>query len=112
MIETIKSKRTIYVDVDGTLIFWPQPNPGAQQPNCVPKVNHKLVTILREWKALDRHNVLIVWSAGGADHVSYAVKLAEIEDIVDYKLSKPEVFIDDQYGWYEKRLKIRVVGAE
>ncbi len=43
-------------------------------------------------------NQVIVWSSRGAINATRAVYLADIEDIVSFKLSKPGYIVDDK-GW-------------
>ena len=78
-------RKTIYVDVDETLIIDGQ-------------VNRKLVRWLRD-KALDEWEI-IVWSMRGSTHSKKAVKRCGLGDIVAYTLSKPGIVVDDRaWDW-------------
>ena len=78
-------RKTIYVDVDETLIIDGQ-------------VNRKLVRFLRG-KALDGW-VINVWSMRGDIYSAKAVKRCGLGGIVTHTLSKPGIVIDDQaWDW-------------
>jgi len=83
----------MYVDVDGTLLVNGKPN-------------HKVVALIRE--KYEEGFQIIVWSSRGSLNAVKAVYLADIEDIVAFKLSKPGYIVDDK-GWswtrYTKQIK-------
>ncbi len=96
----------VYLDVDGTLILW-----SAQHPykafSAAPRVNVALAHEVRVWKSQRPHGdidkrFLAMWSAGGQDHARWAAKEAEIDDLVDAYLPKPQAIIDDSYSWISR----------
>lgn len=75
---------SIYVDVDGTLLF------GTDG------INKALVKELRKVKEKYGDKIdIIVWSTGGKKYAKDCMEMAEIEDIVSYCLSKPLYVVDD-----------------
>ena len=101
-------EKSIYVDVDGCLIFWPGDKPGVRNEGK-PLVNIELVEHLQIWRkeTVESDAQLVVWSANGKEHAEMAVKLAGIEDIVDVCLTKPTTLIDDNHGWIDSRKKVK-----
>jgi len=73
----------IYIDVDGTLLKNGKPNA-------------KVVDFARQ--KYEEGFQIIVWSSCGSMNATRAVYLADIEDIVSFKLSKPGYIVDDK-GW-------------
>ena len=103
-------ERTVYVDVDGTLLIWPGPRPGRVprkgelEFGLPPAVNTKLVKRLRDSGAQ-----IIIWSRGGEAHAEYAARFCGLDDIVTACLTKPDLIVDD--GQLEqKRLPTLFVG--
>jgi predicted mannosyl-3-phosphoglycerate phosphatase (HAD superfamily) len=99
MIKTAHAKQkypppeVIYIDVDGTLLKNGRPDT-------------KVVDFAR--RKYDEGFQIIVWSSRGAVNAIRAVLLADIEDIVSFKLSKPGYIVDDK-GWtwtkYTRQIK-------
>jgi len=73
----------IYIDVDGTLLKGGKPD-------------LKIVAWARD--KYEQGFQIIVWSSRGSMNAIRAVHLADIEDIVSFKLSKPGYIVDDK-GW-------------
>lgn len=93
---SLPASNVIYVDVDGTLLFWPgkpgrQPGPGEAGFGELPKINKPLADCLRSWHKKGR--TLVVWSRGGPEHCKLAAKLCGLNP--DACLYKPEICIDD-----------------
>jgi len=74
--------RTIYVDVDYTLI--------DDQDNLYPGVEDKLAI----WAV--RYTSLICWSHSGAEHAKRVCKKHKIEKYFTHFLDKPDVLVDDR----------------
>jgi hypothetical protein len=91
--------RNLYVDVDGTLVFWPDPTPGLYQAGKPYTINQELVDKLKLWRLRMPNGVLVVWSGTGKQHAEWAVKTCGIDDIVDVALAKPSAMIDDTLAW-------------
>jgi hydroxymethylpyrimidine pyrophosphatase-like HAD family hydrolase len=76
-------RKTIAVDVDGTLIH------GSS-------VNESLIAWLRVRK--EEGHELILWSARGREHARRAARVTETESLFDAIISKPGRIVDD-LGW-------------
>ncbi len=110
--------RTVYCDVDDTLVFWnATPEELADRgveitcPGSLIYIEEDdTQSFAPEWKALllphrkhieqlrkhkMRGHKVIVWSAGGGDWAAAAVKALGLEDIVDLCLPKPDWYYDD-----------------
>jgi hypothetical protein len=111
-------KPTLYCDCDDTLIFW-SPNDKeklekegiaitcptsleldedgilVQKGNWTQTVlpHKKHIEQLKTFKS--RGHIVVVWSAGGADWASAAVKALKLEQYVDLCISKPTWVMDD-----------------
>jgi predicted mannosyl-3-phosphoglycerate phosphatase (HAD superfamily) len=85
--------RSIFIDVDDTLII-------ASRPN------HSLV----EWaKARHRQGYeIVIWSSRGTDHARAAADVCDLAGIAAAVVSKPGYIVDDK-GWawtrYTKRIR-------
>ena len=103
MIE-LKDTITIYFDVDDTLIMWDQSGtkwsdkdevvirPDSNYP-VLARPHHEHIKLLKKHK--QHGEVVIVWSAGGAQWAADVVRALKLEDYVDVCASKPEVYYDD-----------------
>lgn len=74
-------RRTIAIDVDGTLL-------------AHGRINAAIVARIREWIAGGVE--VYVWSARGRDHARQAVEAAGLADVLC--ISKPTAILDDM-GW-------------
>lgn len=99
----IKKQKSIYVDVDGTLLIWPEPNPGVRQPGVEPEIHWDLVRVLRKWKQEFPEKELIIWSANGKKHAQKVTHLCGLQHYVDAFLTKPSMCIDDSWAWFQNR---------
>ena len=99
--------RVVFVDVDLTLINWPNDKPILDPPGGMlafgVTVNLGLVKALKEWREAAFERELVVWSAGGAAHARAAVALAGMGDFVDAVVPKPHAFVDDNPPWSNAR---------
>lgn len=108
---SFKDNRTVYFDVDDTLIEWAQCE--AEDPDAVKikKGNHTFFK--REIKEHTSElklqkmtgNTVVVWSAGGAEWAATAIKALGLEDYVDVCLTKPDFYYDDKdvNNWFPKK---------
>ena len=101
----------LFVDVDGTLLFWPGdkpgdvPAPGEPAYGREPKLNAELVDALMTWRGDNPRSKLFVWSANGADHARWAARFCGLHDRVDGYLDKPQKgdgVIDDKPEWHKR----------
>lgn len=101
--KTIRSEYIVPVDVDSTLVL---PNESEYRELLavnvkdpvtneiiVMRVHEPNVRLLKE----ERHRgaVIIVWSRGGYEWAENVVKALELEDHIDFVMSKPLTYIDD-----------------
>lgn len=92
--------KTIFIDVDGTLVFWPGKDPGVKTSTTTPEINTKLIEKIIEWKK--QGNDIIVWSAAGKVHAKWVVGYVGIEKYVDYISAKPNIYVDDNFRWCDR----------
>lgn len=94
--QIVGTGRTLYVDVDETLIR-PAPNiDGAVNVGGFPfEVLDRNVDTLRRFAA-NADTTIIVWSAGGAIWADQVVEALGLTDCVDVCLSKPTWYLDDR----------------
>ena len=97
----------LYVDVDGTLVFWPGGKPGRVprkgEPHHgeLPARNVALIAALQAWWRRERQ--LVVWTAGGQRHAKWAVDYCGIASITTAALAKPSIIVDDGFKWMQRR---------
>ena len=103
--KTIKSHRSVFFDIDDTLIIWDWKNispdgvglvditdPMSGHTECVlPHERH--IKLLKQFKA--RGHTVVVWSQGGWAWAENVVKALELQDLVDVVMSKPDWYVDD-----------------
>lgn len=100
--QIVKTETNIYFDVDDTLVIWGKVKEGEKcvivtdpydgsQHYLKPHLGH--LKILRDRKA--RGATIHVWSAGGWQWAQAVIKALNIEQYVDFVLSKPTMYVDD-----------------
>lgn len=81
---------TIYVDVDSTLLMWPNGvDVGA------PIINSRLVIELLKWRAGRPGGTIVVWTTGGKAHAEKAAQLCFPSDTAIVCVAKPDLIVDD-----------------
>jgi hypothetical protein len=99
----VDTDRTLYVDVDETLVLTKYPAELEEKtvmleafPGNKMRVlpHHIHAATIREFKA--RGHAVIVWSAGGAKWARAVVELMNLQDCVDVIIGKPDWIIDDK----------------
>src|ERR1700677_1579852 len=105
--KVVDNESTIFVDVDDTLIMWnPQlrydkdfnkidiksPDSADSYFTVTPHKGH--IKVLKDRKA--RGSCIVVWSAGGYKWAEAVVKALDLENHVDYCMTKPHMYIDDK----------------
>lgn len=101
----IKNERTVFFDVDGTLVEQPV-EPGAPIKDLVHiedpllpnrymlfKVNEAMVRLLKEEHHRGAH--VVVWSRGGYEWAATVVDALDIRNYVHQVMTKPLVYFDD-----------------
>ena len=97
---TIKNDRTVFFDVDDTLIMWDHIDkelPIVEINNNGHKrtfqVHHAHVQKIKNYSLLGM--VVVVWSHSGYEWAEAVVKALDIEKHVDFAMSKPDRIFDD-----------------
>ena len=100
-----KSTRSVWCDVDDTLVIWDwqsispdgtgcidivDPNNGV---SCRVYVHQRHIELLKQFKVRGHH--VWVWSQGGAEWAEVVCRKLGLENIVDDVVDKPNWFIDD-----------------
>lgn len=103
--KTIKSHRSVFYDVDDTLVIWnwkdfdPEGKDVFEITDQQSEITAKLlphkrhIELLRQFKA--RGHTVVVWSQGGWSWAESIVKALGIEEAVDIVMSKPDWYVDD-----------------
>ena len=81
---TIKSKKIVYVDIDGTLAIW---NDEGYYCNVECEIK------IKQFHA--RGHTLIAWSAGGSEWAETVIKKFQLEEYFTLCISKPDWYMDD-----------------
>lgn len=105
--QTIKNELIVFSDCDDTLVIWRDDSmsPGDGKVEIVdpydgsrvflyPHIKH--IKLLADYKA--RGYTIFVWSAAGQPWSEAVVKALEIENIVDFVMSKPVKYMDDLHA--------------
>ena len=99
---TFKERKTVYFDVDDTLISWypcTADTEGATHFNINGHEYYKKA-IKPNIEGLKAHHraghLVVVWSAGGSDHAKNVIEALGIEKFVDVVLTKPDYYYDDK----------------
>ena len=95
------SGHTVFFDVDGTIIhdkYSPEHavetvliGLNKQFRRYLP--NHKVMRVIRD--NFIRGNIVVVWSARGAEWCNIVVKKLQLDKYVNLCISKPSHFVDD-----------------
>ncbi|MDD3412588.1 MAG: hypothetical protein PHY47_01175 [Lachnospiraceae bacterium] len=95
----IKGNRSVYFDVDDTLVDWNQ----SHSEDALAFNNNGYIEMLKpKWdiiKKLKEHkrngDTIIVWSQNGWDWCKEVVTTLSIESYVDAVITKPDIYYDD-----------------
>lgn len=109
---TIENERTIFSDVDGTLIVH-GPKKGAMTVDVYDPeakkfvtmgINRSMVKLVREEKA--RGAFIVAWSRGGYQWAKSVINALNLENHVDLVMTKPVAYFDDlpAQEWLETRI--------
>jgi FMN phosphatase YigB (HAD superfamily) len=96
----LSDKRTVFVDVDGTLIMWgadpldPESKVLSLANGSITiKLHKEHIQLVKDLFAIGWN--VVVWSQGGSDHAEAVIKQIGLADFVHVITSKPESYIDD-----------------
>jgi predicted HAD superfamily phosphohydrolase YqeG len=107
-VQVIRATRSVYFDVDDTLVIWDwksvspdgvgtilivDPTSGTSE-RVFPHNRH--VQLMRQFKA--RGHTVVVWSQGGHAWAEAVCKQLGIETLVDYVMDKPNWYVDDLHS--------------
>lgn len=85
--KVIAGTRTLYVDIDETLVLW-------STTDSTYTINHRVVTLVQQFYR--RGHTILAWSKGGAAWAAEAVTAAGIDGMITACLCKPSWYIDDK----------------
>lgn len=112
--QVIKSEMLWFFDVDGTLISY-DPSSDFKLYDIVTNIksirympNDNNIRLLMEKKS--RGCTIVVWSQGGFDHAVNVVRALNLEQYVDYCMTKPAGIVDDlePSEWLPRRVFIPI----
>lgn len=108
---TFQGNRSVYFDVDDTLMEWLQC--GEDDPQAC-KIENNGFTFFK--RPIQVHveelknqkmagNTVVVWSAGGAKWAEAVLIALGVQDFVDVVLTKPDFYYDDKEVnyWFPKK---------
>lgn len=106
----IKSENTIFFDIDGTMVLYGKKGKtiklnyhGVEQRNLTPHKGH--ISFLKALKK--RGFTVFLFSNNGWQWCREVAKKLQIEDYVDYGMTKPQKVVDDEeIGKYIKTIYI------
>ena len=114
--QTFKERKTVYFDVDDTLLEWDTCR--KNDPDAVKIENNGHVfykkAIQPNIKNLKSHflagHLVVVWSAGGAAWAETVVKALKLQKYVNIILTKPDYYYDDKDAteWFPKERQFRI----
>jgi len=95
--------RSVYFDVDNTLVMWPGGSTGfkgaVDGKDLIDIAGYKVSPHLKHIQLLKDYKVsgcdIIVWSQAGKAWANAVVDALGIREFVDYCLTKPDVYVDD-----------------
>jgi len=101
----LPDQKTVYFDVDDTLVLWEMPITAANEHEFVkfdfPDENYSVMLKphqkhIQDLKACYNSNYnVVVWSQGGSDWAAMVVKKLGLSEYVDIIVNKPDFWYDD-----------------
>lgn len=109
--EVFQGNRTVYFDVDDTIMEWKQcdsNDPDACQIENNGFIFYKRPIMIHVQELKNQKmagNTVVVWSAGGARWAEAVIKALKLEQYVDVVLTKPDFYYDDKDVdfWFPKK---------
>ena len=92
--EALLHQRSVFVDIDGTLLRWP----GNILGSGMPQLDLELLARLDALRAVGIQVVL--WTGQGKQYADYVVDRFNIREHFDAVLAKPHVILDDAPDWF------------
>lgn len=114
----VRSERTIFVDVDETLVMHEKPIAASTKDSVLVVCSINAKDTIEVWKnnpmirlVKDEHNrgsYIIVWSKGGFNWARAVVEELQLMDYVDLVMTKPFAYFDDKdvSEWMKDRVYI------
>jgi FMN phosphatase YigB (HAD superfamily) len=102
--QVIHTNKSVFFDVDSTLLSWEPIDPSHPDAVAVPSETGRSFTHLKAHvnhiKQMKAHkfrgHTIFVWSAGGAAWAERAIIALGLKDVVDYVIDKPDWCYDDK----------------
>lgn len=99
---TFKERKTVFFDVDDTLLEWKTCDKKDKKAVKVANNGHVFYkrAVLPNIEALKSHflagHLVVVWSAGGATWAETVIKALNLQKHVDVIINKPDFYYDDK----------------
>ena len=115
--KTFKERKTVYFDVDDTLLSWAVCDKGDKDAVLINNNGHKFYkkAIYPNIEAIREHHraghLVVVWSAGGAGWAEVVIKSLKLTNYVDLILTKPDYYYDDKDAieWFPKEAQFKAI---
>ena len=99
---TFKERKTVYFDVDDTLLEWKTCKRSDKDAVKIVNNGHTFYkkAIVPNVEGLKAHSLaghlVVVWSAGGATWAETVVRALKLQKFVNVILTKPDYYYDDK----------------
>lgn len=94
-------RKHTYFDIDGTLLLWPDPTPGANQPGATAVLNQPVIDALKAHSGNGEY--IVIWSANPMSIEYLKTHHPGVARIADTIIIKPHTLYDDNREWINKR---------
>jgi phosphoserine phosphatase len=99
---TFKERKTVYFDVDDTLLEWKSCRKNAKNAVRIENNGHVFYkrAIVPNVEGLKAHSLaghlVVIWSAGGSSWAETVVRALKLQKYVNVILTKPDYYYDDK----------------
>lgn len=97
----LPDKKTVFCDVDETLILWKDDPTDLQNSvievangNLVVKFHRRHIELVKQFFNIGWN--VIIWSQGGSNHAEHVVKACGLDKHIHGIMPKPDVILDDK----------------
>ena len=112
---TFKERKTVYFDVDDTLLEWKTCKKTDKNAIKVVNNGHTFYkrAIYPNINGLKAHflagHLVVVWSAGGSSWAETVIKALKLQKYVNVILTKPDFYYDDKEvsHWFPKECQFK-----